>query len=58
MLQDVLIVGGGKGGVAILKILHEASSMNVVAVIDVDRQAPGVKLAGEWGIAVGDDLLA
>lgn len=55
MLQNVLIVGGGKGGVAILKILHEASSMNVVAVIDVDRQAPGVKLAGEWGIAIGDD---
>jgi PAS domain S-box-containing protein len=55
MLQEVLIVGGGKGGTAILKILHEASVMKVIAVADLNENASGILLAKELGIPVGTD---
>lgn len=44
-----------RGGTSLLKLLHEASGFDVVAVIDVDDNAPGLQLARKWGIAVGRD---
>ena len=55
MLQEVLIVGGGKGGTAILQILHEVSVMKVIAVVDLNENASGIKLAKELDIPVGTD---
>ncbi len=54
-MQEVLIVGGGKGGTAILQILHEVSVMKVIAVIDLNESASGMKMAEELGIPVGND---
>jgi PAS domain S-box-containing protein len=54
-LQKVLIIGGGKGGTAILKILHEVSLMKVIGITDVNENAVGLRLAEEWGIPVGKD---
>ncbi|MFI8685333.1 sigma 54-interacting transcriptional regulator [Rossellomorea sp. NPDC077527] len=54
-MQEVLIVGGGKGGTAILQILHEVTVMKVIAVVDLNEQAPGIKLSRELGIPVGTD---
>lgn len=55
MMKNVLIVGAGKGGSAILTILRETDTMNVKAVVDVDPNAPGLKLAADWKIPVGTD---
>lgn len=45
-----MIVGAGKSGTAILKILKETKMLNVVAVIDQNQNAPGIKLAKQDGI--------
>ncbi|OEH94569.1 sigma 54-interacting transcriptional regulator [Bacillus solimangrovi] len=54
-MQNVLIVGAGSGGTAILKMFKETSAMNIVAVVDVNLNAPGLKLAQQWGIQTGAD---
>ncbi len=45
-----MIVGAGKGGTAILKILLETDFLKVDAVIDRNRDAEGVTLANQLGI--------
>lgn len=45
-----MIVGAGKGGTAILKILKESEVLNVLLVIDRNLDAPGIVLAQEEGI--------
>jgi PAS domain S-box-containing protein len=54
-LQNVLIIGGGKGGTAILKILHEVSLMKIIGITDLNEEAMGLRLAKEWGIPAGRD---
>jgi PAS domain S-box-containing protein len=49
-MQNVMIVGAGKGGTAILKILLESDMLNVEAVIDRNDDAPGIILAKRVGI--------
>ncbi len=48
-----MIVGAGKGGTAILKILKESEVLNVHAVIDRNEKAPGIILAQKEGIRTG-----
>lgn len=50
-----MIVGAGKGGTAILKILKESEVLKVGVVIDRNLDAPGVLLAREEGIKTGED---
>lgn len=52
-MQNVLIVGGGKGGLAILKILLETEFMKVIGVVDVRADAPAVLHAKEQDISTG-----
>jgi PAS domain S-box-containing protein len=54
-MQNVMIVGAGKGGTAILKILKESEVLKVDAVIDPNLKAPGILLAQEEGIKTGED---
>ncbi|WP_456274102.1 sigma 54-interacting transcriptional regulator [Bacillus sp. AK031] len=54
-MQKVLVVGGGKGGIAILKMLKETSVLKVAAVCDLDENSPGILFAKERGIAHGRD---
>ena len=51
-LQNVLVVGGGKGGKAILEILKE-TTFRIVAVVDPNEQAEGMGKAREAGIKTG-----
>ncbi|MDF2902787.1 MAG: transcriptional regulator [Bacillus sp. (in: firmicutes)] len=50
-----MIVGAGKGGTAIFKILKETAAFVIKVVIDKSKTAPGVKLALEEGIQIGTD---
>ncbi|MCH1626640.1 sigma 54-interacting transcriptional regulator [Fredinandcohnia quinoae] len=54
-MQTVMIVGAGKGGAAILRILQETEMLKVVAVIDRNKSAPGIVLAQKLNISTGDD---
>lgn len=45
-----MIVGAGKGGLSILKILKETAMLDVQVVIDRNRNAPGIEFAKKHGI--------
>ncbi|HEY4551766.1 MAG TPA: sigma-54-dependent Fis family transcriptional regulator, partial [Bacillaceae bacterium] len=54
-MQKVLVVGGGKGGSAIIKMLDETQFLSVYAVVDRNENAEGMVLAREKGISTGLD---
>lgn len=54
-LQNVLIIGGGVGGTAILKLLVGAEYFQVAAVIDINESAPAIEIAEENNILTGQD---
>ncbi|PAV29118.1 sigma-54-dependent Fis family transcriptional regulator [Virgibacillus profundi] len=54
-MKRVLIVGAGKGGSVLLEILYATKKMKIVAVIDTNKDAGGLKLAKEYNIPVDDD---
>lgn len=52
-MQRVMIVGAGKGGTAILDIFKQTA--DVVAVVDINPNAPGIITAQNEGIQTGTD---
>ncbi|MGG5255124.1 sigma 54-interacting transcriptional regulator [Neobacillus sp. SM06] len=54
-MQKVMIVGAGKGGTAILKILKESEVLQVKMVVDRNIDAPGVLFARSEGIQTATD---
>lgn len=54
-LQKVLIVGGGIGGTAILKLLLSAEFFEVEAIIDINKNASALEIAKQHQITVDDD---
>ncbi|WP_214480200.1 sigma 54-interacting transcriptional regulator [Bacillus sp. SM2101] len=54
-MKKALIVGAGKGGSAILKILQETEIMEVVAVVDIKPTAIGLKMARDLSIRTGSN---
>ncbi|WP_042346100.1 sigma-54 interaction domain-containing protein [Bacillus massiliigorillae] len=54
-MQKVMIVGAGQGGTSILKLLNEIDFLQVGAVIDLNEEASGLKLAKQLGVAYGTD---
>ena len=57
-MQKVMIVGAGKGGTAILKILKESEVLQVKIVVDRNIDAPGVLLAKREGIQIDTEYRA
>lgn len=55
MIESVL-VGGGHGGYNILKNFKNSETMEIIGVIDINDDAPGMKLAKEMGIYTSNDL--
>ncbi len=55
-MKRLLIVGGGKGGTALLRTLTGMERMKVVGVVDINPDAPALKLAEELGIPTGDEV--
>ncbi|MBP2240810.1 PAS domain S-box-containing protein [Cytobacillus eiseniae] len=49
-MQTVMIVGAGKGGSAILRIMKETEMLRVIAVVDSNPDANGLKMAMQEGI--------
>ncbi|MBO8176730.1 MAG: sigma 54-interacting transcriptional regulator [Bacillus sp. (in: Bacteria)] len=54
-MQKVLVVGGGKGGRAIYKILKETAVMEIAAIVDINPEAEGIQLAKKEGVPTGTD---
>ena len=43
---EVAIVGAGKGGTALLELLHQIPDVDIVGIADTDPHAPGLRRAG------------
>lgn len=54
-MKNVLIVGAGKGGSALLQILYNTERMKIAAVIDRNHNAAGIEHAQEMGIPTGEN---
>lgn len=53
----VVIIGAGRGGSALLEIFLDDKLVNVMAVADIDPDAPGMLLAREHGIPTFADAI-
>jgi PAS domain S-box-containing protein len=53
IMQKIMIVGAGKGGTAILDIFKRTAK--IVAVVDINVDAPGITSAQKAGIKTGRD---
>ncbi|MBK9308513.1 MAG: GHKL domain-containing protein [Nitrospira sp.] len=56
----VAIIGAGRGGTALLEVLHQIPTIEIVGMTDKDPSAPGLKRAQELNVPVygrTDDLL-
>jgi signal transduction histidine kinase len=53
---NLLIVGAGKKGVALIKELSGDEVVNIVGVVDANANAPGIKLAKKFNIPASTNL--
>ncbi|MFH1355136.1 MAG: ATP-binding protein [Candidatus Omnitrophota bacterium] len=52
---NILIVGAGEGGRALVELFHDDQAINIVGVVDVNLSAMGIELAKSYGISVNSD---
>lgn len=52
---NVMVVGAGQGGSKLIAALGTLPEVHIVQVVDVDLTAPGILLARQRGIPVGQD---
>lgn len=50
----IAIIGAGKGGIAILELLHQIPDIEIVGIADSDPTAPGLNRARDLNIQVTD----
>ncbi|HEU4964857.1 MAG TPA: sigma 54-interacting transcriptional regulator [Bacilli bacterium] len=50
---NILIVGAGRGGTALLRAFQEMARVRVIGITDIDTTAPGLQVAQEFGIRWG-----
>ena len=56
-MLNIIIIGAGRGGKALLQRLHNASNTKIVGLVDVQKGAPGLILAKRLGIPTSNDYL-
>ena len=54
-MQTVMIIGAGKRGMAMIRIIQDSIMLDVKAVIDLKEEAPGILWAKERGIQTASD---
>lgn len=55
-MQQVVIIGGGNGGTAILKTLLATANISVLGLSDPNQRAEGIRVARENGIPTSADF--
>lgn len=53
---NALIVGAGKGGTALVELLHQSTYVNIFCVVDTISDSPGIVLAKRLGIPTASDF--
>ncbi|MBI3804958.1 MAG: Gfo/Idh/MocA family oxidoreductase [Nitrospirae bacterium] len=54
-MTNVAIIGGGRGGTSLIEIFYNDPLVRIVGVADVDKGAPGIRLARKFKIPVTQD---
>ncbi len=54
-MTKVAIIGAGKGGTSLIEIFHNDPLVQIVGVADIDKDAPGIRLAKKLKIPVTKD---
>ena len=54
-MTNVAIIGGGRGGTSLIEIFYNDPLVRIVGISDVDKNAPGVRLAKKLKIPVTPD---
>ncbi|MFC1704634.1 PAS domain S-box protein, partial [Candidatus Omnitrophota bacterium] len=49
---NILIVGAGKGGIALVEMFQHSDAVHIAGVVDINPEAPGIALAKKLGIPV------
>ena len=57
-MTRVIIIGGGRGGFAILPLLLENHDIKIVRLVDKDKNAPAMQAAKKLGIPASTNLEA
>jgi two-component system NtrC family sensor kinase len=52
----VAIIGGGRGGTALLDVLHQIGTIEVVGIVDKNPTAPGLRRAQELNVSGYDQV--
>lgn len=52
----VAIIGAGKGGTALLELLHQIQDVDIVGIADTNPHAPGLQRARDLNIQVSDQV--
>ena len=55
-MVNILLVGGGRSGVAILEMANQVPQMEIVGVVDVKTDAVAIKMAQSMGIRTFTDV--
>ncbi len=54
-MTKVAIIGAGKGGCSLIEIFHNDPLVQIIGIADVDKNAPGIRLAKKLRISVTRD---
>ncbi len=52
----IAIVGAGKGGIAVLELLHQIPGVEIVGIADKNPDAPGLKRARDLNVQVAEQV--
>ncbi len=55
-ITNVAIIGGGRGGTSLIEIFYDDPLVQIVGIADIDKNAPGVRLAKQLDIPVVSDF--
>jgi len=52
----ITIIGGGEGGSSILKTLNKMEDVEIVGIVDINENAPGIQMAKELGLHYNNSI--
>ncbi len=55
-IQNVIVIGAGRGGTAMLELFHDDPQIRIVGIFDANAQAPALAIAKKLGVRIFSDL--
>ena len=52
---NILIIGAGKGGKLLIELFYNSGTVNIIGVVDINKDAAGIQLANKLGIPTASD---